>query len=116
MIYLFTSIILFPFLFTKNIPENLLGTIFCLPLALLISFTQEIRFKMINNITKKIAKYSYCIYLFHPLAIKILIDWQIKFWIKIPIVMIGVVLLCYIVYNLIEKPAIKLGKELSHNL
>jgi peptidoglycan/LPS O-acetylase OafA/YrhL len=44
IIYLFISIILFPFLFTKNIPENLLGTIFCLPLALLISFTQEIKY------------------------------------------------------------------------
>ena len=116
IIYLFISIILFPFLFTKYIPENLLGTIFCLPLALLISFTQEIKFKIINNITKKIAKYSYCIYLFHPLAIKIFIDWQIKTWFKIPIIITATVVFCYIIYNLIEKPAIKLGKKLSQNL
>jgi len=116
IIYLLISIMLFPFLFTKNIPENLLGTIFCLPLGLLISFTQEIKFKMINSITKNIAKYSYCIYLFHPLAIKIFIDWQIKIWFKIPIIMTAIVIFCYIIYNLIEKPAIKLGKKLSYNV
>jgi len=114
--YLLISIILFPFLFTKNISKNLLSTIFCLPLSILISFTQEIRFKIINSITKNIAKYSYCIYLFHLLAIKIFIDWQIKNWFKIPIIITAMVVFCYIIYNLIEKPGIKLGKKLSYNL
>jgi peptidoglycan/LPS O-acetylase OafA/YrhL len=116
MVYLFASFIFFPFLFTKNIPENLLGIIFCLPLALLISCTEEIKLNIINIITKKISKYSYLIYLFHPLAITVLFDYQMKILFKIPIMIVVILIFSYITHNLVEIPAIKLGKRLSRNL
>jgi peptidoglycan/LPS O-acetylase OafA/YrhL len=116
IIYLLTWIIVFPLLIKKNISENLLGTIFSLLLGLLISVTKEIKLSILSIIAKNIAKYSYSIYLFHMLPIKIFENLNIENFFKIPIIITFLLIFCYLSFNLIENPMIKLGKKLSKSL
>ena len=114
--YLILSIIFYPILVAKNIPENLLGVIFCFVLGLLIPLTKEISFKFVNNLSKQIAKYSYTIYLFHGFAINTFIHLQVPYLIKIFLIILALSFVCYVIYNVIENPMIKLGKKLSNSL
>ena len=114
--YLILSIIFYPILVAKNIPQNLLGVIFCFILGLLIPFTKEISFKFVNNFSKQIAKYSYTIYLFHEFVINTFIHLQVTYLIKIFLIILALSFVCYVIYNFIENPMIKLGKKLSNSL
>ena len=114
--YLLLSIIFYPIIVAKNIPENLLGVIFCFILGLLIPLTKEISFKFVNNFSKQIAKYSYTIYLFHGFVINTFIHLQVPYLIKIFLIILALSFVCYVIYNFIENPMIKLGKKLSNSL
>jgi peptidoglycan/LPS O-acetylase OafA/YrhL len=114
--YLFLSIIFFPIIVAKNIPENFLGVIFCFILGLLIPFTKEISFKFVNNFSRQIAKYSYTIYLFHGFVINMFINFQVSYLIKISLIILTLSFICYAIYNFIENPMIKLGKKISNGL
>jgi len=114
--YLILSIIFYPILVAKNIPENLLGVIFCFILGLLIPLTKEISFKFVNNFSKQIAKYYYTIYLFHEFVINTFIHLQVPYLIKIFLIILALSFVCYVIYNFIENPMIKLGKKLSNSL
>jgi peptidoglycan/LPS O-acetylase OafA/YrhL len=110
--YLFLSIIFYPMLVAKNIPENFLGVILCSILGLLIPMTKEISFKLVNNFSKEIAKYSYTIYLFHGFVINIFIDLQVFYLIKFSLIILTLCFVCYVVYIFVENPMIKLGKKI----
>jgi peptidoglycan/LPS O-acetylase OafA/YrhL len=114
--YLFLSIIFYPILVTKNIPENFLGVILCSILGLLIPITKEISFKLVNNFSKEIAKYSYTIYLFHGFVINIFIDLQVFYLIKFSLIILTLSFVCYVIYTFVENPMIKLGKKISNSL
>jgi peptidoglycan/LPS O-acetylase OafA/YrhL len=114
--YLILSIIFYSMLVAKNIPENLLGVIFCFILGLLIPLTKEISFRFVNNFSKQIAKYSYTIYLFHGFVINAFIHLQAPYLIKIFLIVLALSFVCYVIYNVIENPMIKLGKKLSNSL
>jgi len=94
--YLFLSIIFYPILVAKNIPENFLGVIFCFILGLLIPVTKEISFKFVNNFSKQIAKYSYTIYLFHGFVIDMFINFQVSYLIRISLIILTLSFISFI--------------------
>jgi len=112
--YLILSVVFYPMLVAKNIPENFLGVIFCFILGLLIPLTKEMSLKFVNNFSKQIAKYSYSIYLFQGLVINMFIDFQLFYFIKIILIILTLTIIGYVSYNFIEYPMIKVGKKISN--
>lgn len=117
LIYIILTCLLFPTLLKIGVKENLLGTIFALPLGFLIAYSKQIKHYLINKICNLIAKYSYGIYLFHLLMIDIFfkyINSNLHILIKYFLVCSSTLIFSYIFFNLIEKPFIKFGKKLSN--
>jgi len=118
LIFIMLVCLSFPILLKIGVKENLLGTIFALPLGVLIAYSKQIKHDLINKFCNIIAKYSYGIYLFHLLIIDIFFKYlnsNLHILINYFFVYSSTLLFSYIFFNLIEKPFIKFGKKISNN-
>ncbi len=91
---------------------------FCAVTGMLLPFFREIRIRWLNAISRKVALYSYGIYVAHVPAMWLCFD-----LLHTGSLIVGAVLsialtgaLAFLLYHLLEHPAIELGKRLSTNL
>ena len=115
-LYIFLIIIIYPILVNAKISENLLGVIFFTPLGWLIAKSKDSSNNFINAVCKKIANYSYSIYLFHLLFINIFfkyLNFPMNNLLKLLLFFLTTLIFSHIVYNFFERPLIKIGKKLS---
>ena len=118
-LYIFLIIIIYPILVKAKLSENLLGVIFFSPLGWLIAKSRDNNINFINIICKKIANYSYSIYLFHLLFINIFFKYlniPVHNFFKLLLFFLTMFIFSHIAYNFFEKPLIKIGKKISNSL
>ena len=96
-------------------PHFVTRAIFCAVLGLTIPLVADAAPSILTRITNRIAVYSYGIYLVHQLALRLayrgLKGYPLPLQLLVAIVTLTVV--CYVAYNYIEKPGIKLGQRLA---
>lgn len=68
-----------------------------------------------NNAFSKAGKYTYSLYLLHTLVIGLVIDlpFRVNYFTGFSIALVGSILLSFIAYNVIEKPAISFSRRMS---
>jgi peptidoglycan/LPS O-acetylase OafA/YrhL len=99
-------------------PARMTGWLLCLALGALIPSFGELTTLWLRAVSKRIATYSYGIYLSHQFSIWIalgLLGSQSP-WLKIPILVGLLVLLPVLLYHGIEKPMIQVGIRLGADL
>ena len=96
-------------------PNNVTGWLLCLTLGLAAPYFAEIRNSAINWLSKKIATYSYGVYISHQFCIwfclGVLGQYPGRF--KIPLLVGLLVAVPIVLYHCIEQPMILLGKRLA---
>lgn len=97
-----------------GIHDERLAWLTCLVVGLLIPYFRQLTFRYVNIISHVIAKYSYGIYLFHCIAIWFGVYFvDAPSWLRWSIAMLTLMIMSFLGYHLIEKPAIDLGVRLS---
>ena len=86
--------------------------LFCLALGLIIPLFADLHCRWIVSPSKQIAKYSYGIYLSHPLAMAVALKFTgLTRWATLSLL---AVFLPVLAYHLIEEPLIRLGKRVAN--
>lgn len=110
--------LVYPWLMEKGVRDAMVAWPACLMLGLLIPRCLEIQSSFLRAVGNLVARYSYGVYLFHSTVISIafgslnespiIVQWTVF--------VIGLVLLPFAAYHLIEKPGIELGRKLALRL
>lgn len=117
-VFLFVMIgawaILFPLLVGMGVKENLLIWPVCLMVGAGLAFARDIQAGTLSRITQTIAKYSFGIYLVHP----IFVEWcfeknTLPVGLAWPVFLLGTWSASMLLYHLIEAPFIKWGALLA---
>ena len=115
LIYLLCVIIIYPILTTLGLKQNVIGWPICLCLGIIIANCKPITNKIVNKFSRILAKYSYSVYLIHQPIIDFTLR-KISFFQNIYIATIIAIIftafLSFILYNLIEKKFINIGKKI----
>jgi peptidoglycan/LPS O-acetylase OafA/YrhL len=115
LIYLLCAIIIYPILTTLGLKQNVIGWPICLGLGIIIANCKPITNEIVNKFSRILAKYSYSVYLIHQPIIDFTLR-KISFfqniYITTIIAIIVTALLSFILYNLIEKKFINIGKKI----
>jgi peptidoglycan/LPS O-acetylase OafA/YrhL len=89
------------------------GWIFCLLIGLAVPLFSEVQSKLLNTITKNIAKYSYGIYLSHGIAMTIAFSKFHTRAIQLTVLLLLTSAFSVGLYHVIEHPGIRAGKALA---
>ena len=114
-IYIIAISLLFPFLVSAGIKENILIWPTCLTLGIILPYSSEISSPIIKSIASSIAKYSYGIYLIHGPMIYFSFDYvninnSLSQWL---LFILGTLGISYAAFHLVENPGIRLGKRFA---
>jgi hypothetical protein len=108
-------IIVYPILTTLGLKQTITGWPICLCLGIIIANCKPITNEIVKKFARILAKYSYSVYLIHQPIIDFTLR-KISFfqniYIATIIAIIFTALLSFILYNLIEKKFINIGKEI----
>jgi peptidoglycan/LPS O-acetylase OafA/YrhL len=112
-------IIVYPILTTLGLKQTITGWPICLCLGIIIANCKPITNEIVKKFARILAKYSYSVYLIH----QPIIDFSVKkilffqnIYISIIIAIIFTTLFAFILYNLIEKKFINIGKTIIRRL
>jgi len=115
LLYLLCAIITYPILTTIGLKQNVTAWPICLCLGIIIAKCKPITNEIVKKFSRIIAKYSYSVYLIHQPIINFTLK-KISFfqniYIATIIAIIFTALLSFILYNLIEKKFINIGKKI----
>jgi peptidoglycan/LPS O-acetylase OafA/YrhL len=92
--------------------------VFCAAAGVALPFFREIRNRSLNGLSRKVARYSYGIYVAHIPALWLCFDLLHtgSIWIAAPLAIALTAALAILLYHVLEAPAIEFGKRLSTNL
>ena len=117
--YLLFVIIVYPILTTLGLKQSITGWPICLCLGIIIANCKPITNEIVKKFARILAKYSYSVYLIH----QPIIDFSVKkilffenIYMSIIIAIICTTLFAFILYNLIEKKFINIGKTIIRRL
>jgi peptidoglycan/LPS O-acetylase OafA/YrhL len=115
LFYLLFVIIIYPILTTLGLKQTIAAWPICLCLGIIIANCKPITNEIIKKFSRILAKYSYSVYLIH----QPIIDFSVKkilffenIYISIIIAFIFTALISFILYNLIEKKFVNIGKKI----
>lgn len=117
-VYVVSIAIAYPWLMAKGVRDAMVSWPACLALGLLLPRCREIQLRLLAVAGKVIARYSYGIYLVHSTVIGIAFGLlgQEPTVVQWGTFIVGLALLSYLAFHLIEQPGIVLGRRLARRL
>jgi peptidoglycan/LPS O-acetylase OafA/YrhL len=110
--------LLFDRLYRSDFLVEALSDAFCLVVGAAIPLFKEMPRSVLTSLAHQMAKYSYGIYLSHPLIIGALFGWHngLSFGTRLALFVACMIVVPVALYHLIESPMIALGKRLTGTL
>lgn len=117
-LYVGALAIVYPWLMGRGVRDAMVAWPACLILGLLLPRCVEIQSSLLRTAGRIIARYSYGIYLIHSTVIGFAFGslQQKPVAVQWTVFILGLALLSYIAFHLIEKPGIELGRRIARRL
>ncbi len=99
-------------------PRTESGWFLCLAVGLLLPLFKDFTSQLVIAPCRQIAKYSYGIYLLHPIALYFGVDmlWGRSIWLRVAVTLGTLIAMVIPAYHLVEAPFIKLGGRYAQKM